>query len=365
MRGTVAGQPVATTVDSPLAQAYVTAPLPLETPDPADRAGWQALAARGSVDLAALHLLRTLAADPANAALRARFEAELARLRRREPVTTPAPDALVLLVPGWLYRTQPGTGADLARPRRVLDRLGIDNTLVPTLENGTVEANAAIVAAAVRAAPPCRPLIVVSASKGGPEVAEALGHLLSPAATARVRAWVNVGGLLRGTPLADLGTTWPTSWLAALYFAAQELPVGDSVASLRTDRSAARLARQRLPPGLRLVNLVGIPLSGHIRPHTEFGYARLKAYGPNDALTPIPDALALGGTTIALLGLDHYLADPELDLKTAALALVLLGEIAAGETGCDGGTAAAPATWAELRPLTWGEARLSVHAEGR
>lgn len=330
----VAGQPVATTVDSPQARAYVASPQPLATPALSDRVGWQALAAKGSVDLAALQLLAAIARDPASAAFRARYEAELARLRRGEKAAAPLPDALVLLVPGWLYRTQPGTGADLAGPRRVLGRLGIASMLVPTVENGTVEANAAIVAAAVRAAPPCRPLILVSASKGGPEVAEALGRLLAPGEAAAVRAWVNVGGLLRGTPLADLATTWPTSWLAAAYFALQGQPVGDSIPSLRTDRSAERLARQRLPPGLRVVNLVGIPLSGQVQPRSRFGYARLSAYGPNDALTPIADALALGGVTIAEPGLDHYLDDPEIDLKAAALALVLLGEIAGEDVPC-------------------------------
>jgi hypothetical protein len=111
------------------------------------------------------------------------------------------------------------------------------------------------------------------------------------------------------------------------------------VPSLRTDRSSERLARQRLPPDLRVVNLVGIPLSGQIRPHTRFGYNRLGRYGPNDALTPIADALALGGVTIALLGLDHYFADPELDRKAAALALVLLGEIAQEPPLCPDGAA--------------------------
>lgn len=336
-RGVVAGQTVATTVDSAQAQALVTGAPPRlgALPAPADRAGWQMLATETSVDTAALLLGATIAANPVNACWRERYEAELAALRAGRWPDLATEDLLVLAVPGWMYRRNPETGADLARPRAVLAQLGVASELVATVENGSVEENAAILAAAVRRhAAAGRTLILLSASKGGAEVAEALGNLLAPEAARAVRAWVNVGGLLRGTPLADLATTWPMSWLAAGYFAWRDQPPGESVASLRTDRSAARLARQRPPDGLRIVNFVGIPLSGHIGPHARFGYGRLSAFGPNDALTPIADILAHGGVTIAELGLDHYFADPEIDLKTAALALAVLDHVRGEHEAC-------------------------------
>ncbi len=336
-RGMVAGQLVATTVDSAAAQTLVTdTPRRLDAlPAPADRVGWLALAAGTSLDTAALLLAATIAADPVNACWRERYEAELAALRAGVAPELATEDVLVLAVPGWMYRRSPETGADLARPRAALARLGIASTLVATVENGSVEENAAIIADAVRRhAAAGRTLILLSASKGGAEVAEALGHLLAPEEAQAVRAWVNVGGLLRGTPLADLATTWPTSWLAAAYFAWRDQPAGAGVASLRTDRSSARLERQRLPDALRLVNLVGIPLSGQIGPHARFGYARLARHGPNDALTPIADILALGGVTIAEIGLDHYFADPEMDRKSAALAVVVLEHVFGERTVC-------------------------------
>lgn len=336
-QGVVAGQVVVTAVDSAQAQELIAgaAPLAERLPAPSDRDGWRRLAAETSLDTAALLLAATIAADPVNACWRERYEAELAALRAGRPPDLATADVLVLAVPGWMYRRNPETGADLARPRAVLARLGITGELVATVENGSVEENAAIVAAAVRRhAAAGRTLILLSASKGGAEVAEALGHLLRPGEARAVRAWVNVGGLLRGTPLADLATTWPMSWLAAAYFAWRDQPPGASVTSLRTDRSSARLERQRLPDGLRIVNLVGIPLSGQIGPHARFGYARLARHGPNDALTPIADILAHGGVTIAEIGLDHYFADPEIDLKTAAIAVLVVGEVAGGQAAC-------------------------------
>lgn len=336
-RGLVAGQAVATTVDSAQARALVEgAPPPRDAlPAPADSAGWQMLAAATSLDSAALLLAATIAADPVNACWRERYAAELQALRAGRAPKLATEHVRILAVPGWMYRRNPETGADLARPRAVLARLGLTSELVPVIENGSVEENAAIVADAVRHhAAAGRPLILLSASKGGAEVAEALGQLLAPEEAGAVRAWVNVGGLLRGTPLADLATTWPTSWAAAAYFAWRGQPPGTSVASLRTDRSSARLERQRLPDGLRVVNLVGIPLSGQIGPHARFGYARLARHGPNDALTPIADILAHGGVTIAELGLDHYFADPEIDLKTTAVTLLVLEDIRGAQPVC-------------------------------
>ena len=337
-RGIVLGQLVETGVDSPLARAYVQAEAPLppaaELPAPADREGWRELAARTSLDAASLLLAAAIAAEPPNACWRAGYEARLAALRAGHRPAVPDADALILAVPGWRYIANPATGADLAGPRRLLGALGVANELVATVENGSVLENARIVAAAVRARANGRPLVLVSASKGGAEVAEALGHLLTPLEAQSVRAWVNVGGLLRGTALADLATTWPTRWLAALHFAIEGIAPGDGVSSLRTDVSDARLARQTLPAGLRVVNYIGIPLSGHIERHTAFGYRQLARYGPNDALTPIADALAHGGVTIAEIGLDHYFADPEIDLKTVALALLVLEEVAYGAAAC-------------------------------
>jgi hypothetical protein len=53
----------------------------------------------------------------------------------------------------------------------------------------------------------------------------------------------------------------------------------------------------------------------------------MRALGPNDGLTPLIDVLAHGGRTIVQVGLDHYYRDPELDLKTVALALTVASEL--------------------------------------
>jgi hypothetical protein len=69
------------------------------------------------------------------------------------------------------------------------------------------------------------PLRSPGANKGGPEVALALHELndLPAAEQQAVRGWVSVGGMLRGTPLADAACQWPLSWLVHLMLWAKGL----------------------------------------------------------------------------------------------------------------------------------------------
>ena len=283
-----------------------------------------------------MHLIKRLAEAPANARMTSLFRRELERIGalrgapggRLEACVRAFELPTLLFAPGWFHRSNPATGADFARQRALFDRLGVSTRLIPVIENGTVERNAAIVADAIRRLDEAgQPTILVSASKGGPEVAHALGHVLEPDETGTVQAWINVGGLLLGAPLADWAEAWPQRWLTGLYYWYQGLDPAGSIASLTTERSRARFAQQTIPEHVLLVNFVGVPLSGHISPGAEFGYARTRPVGPNDGLTAIVDELAHGGPAILQIGLDHYYRDPQLDLKTLALALTVMIEL--------------------------------------
>jgi hypothetical protein len=82
--------------------------------------------------------------------------------------------------------------------------LGLNVQLAATEEDGTIEENAEIIGRIVRSESRTHSkLILVSTSKAGPETALALGRILRPDETTSVRAWLSVGGLIRGTPLAS------------------------------------------------------------------------------------------------------------------------------------------------------------------
>lgn len=339
VRGSVGGQTIETRVDSEAARYYLATYLAGKRSDAAldgridriyqtarnglpDRKELKRLSDEFSIDFAALHLADRIARLPLNRRFGGAFDQALAYTRKVFPegrVGLPAAAARyeVLFVPGYLYKRHPYTGADFAVPRSSLERAGIAHRFVETDEDGAIEANADLVAAAIgQPAAGGRRLIVVSASKSGPEVALALTRI-GAAAAGHVAAWINIVGTLQGTALADNG----------LWYQLEDL-IGQidiaGVESLTTARSRERFDGFRIPEALLVVNYIGIPLTGSFSSLAYGGFAELKKYGPNDGLSLLSDLILPSGLTLAELGRDHFLLDEQIDLRTIALAITVI-----------------------------------------
>jgi hypothetical protein len=169
-------------------------------------------------------------------------------------------------------------------------------------------------------------LILVSTSKGGPENALALGNILKPGETTSVKAWLSVGGLIRGTLLADRIITWPKSWIARIIFSHKKIDFR-SLPGLTTAASRARMNSIRLPRHILVVQYVGAPLSGDISDDVTDRYTYLRKYGPNDGLTLLADKLVPHGITIIEPSVDHFYRDPEINLKSLAIANLVAEEL--------------------------------------
>jgi hypothetical protein len=293
---------------------------------PAMRETLATIARSWSIDDATRTFAATMQQVPRNREFRARFDAA-----RAGGAQAPVAGAgyLFVFVPGWLYRTNPDSGADLARPRAVLRGLGFATRLVPLDENGTVEANGAALAEALEGlSRDGRRLVLVSTSKGGPETHLALDRLGRSDRAGHVAAWVNIGGLLNGTALADYWSGWSQRWLAALGFAF--LGHGtEAIPTMATAPRRARFAELRIPPGVVVVNYIGAPSITDLRPDVWGDFEVIAPHGPNDGLTLLADALVPEGITLVEPGLDHYFAAPDIDARIAALAAAVLGELEA------------------------------------
>lgn len=350
VRAEWAGQSIVTTVDSALAQYYLEHYLTGDKTQPelntvignieantmrgqVSREYFKSLAQRHSLDFAALILWQSLLRDPASRPVQDVFAREVSRLKNHpdlnnDPILA-RPDYLIAFAPGWFYRSQPENGADFAKPRATLVQAGADTTLLEVDENGTVERNAGLIAEQLRrVGRQGRKIIVVCASKAGPEVALALTELRQSGDAQPIKAWVNIGGLLRGSTLADKALTWPTRWYVKLFVIRGRS--FDGIESLATSMSIERAGRTLLPPNLLIVNYVGIPLSGQVSARARTGYALLRAEGPNDGLTPILDEIMNESITIPELGLDHFYNHPDMPIKTVALARTVIRLIEAG-----------------------------------
>ncbi len=351
--GEVAGQPIATAVDSALARYYLEHYLHGESADaeltaaiddvlhehPADPYDYRALmrlTRASSADFATLYFVDRLYASPANRRAQDAYRALLRQLAGAGAGAV-APQVraryLVAFVPGFGYRRDRTTGADFARQRAMLNANGFRTVLIETDEIGSIARNADIVAASLdRLAAREDRIILVSVSKGGPEAALALSRGISVETADKVKAWISIGGLLRGSPYADRYSSWPRRWLANAVLTFQGLP-STVVRDLSTRTRRAVFEQLVIPTHILKLQYVGAPLSGQVPAATRGRYEAIRPQGPNDGLTLLADQLVADGIVITEVGLDHYFRAPDIDLKGFALAYVVIGELERRESG--------------------------------
>jgi len=340
VNGTVGGQALDTRVDSEVARYYVENYLAGKRTDAAlderidevyqhangdlpNRDDLKKLSDEFSVDFAALYLADEIAHVPANRRFRHDFDqaVEYVRKNRSEggfQLPSGANNYEIMFVPTYLYKRITMTGADMAVPRAALEKAGFPCTFVETQDDGGIEANADVVVAAIRArAQSGRRLIIVSASKSGPEVALALTRM-KPGESAHVAAWINTVGALQGTPLID------DRVLPEIEFIVGKVdPAGPE--SLTAARSRPRFQSFHVPKHIFVVNYFGIPTIGSISFLASRGYFPLrKKYGPNDGLVLLPDMIFPGGITLVQLGSDHIKLNDHIEVNSVALAITVV-----------------------------------------
>jgi len=339
VNGTVGGQVIETRVDSEVARYYVENYLAGKRSDALlderidrvyqsadgdlpDRDDLKKLSDDFSIDFAALYLADQIDRVPVNRRFRTAFEQAYEYTRKAHSegqVKLPAAAANyeVLFVPTYLYKRITFTGADMAVPRAALQKAGFACYFVETQDDGAIEANADLVVAAIRArAQSGRRLIIVTASKSGPEVALALTRM-PLAETQHVAAWINTVGALQGTPLVD------ERLLPEIEFIVGKVdPAG--MESLTVARSRQRFDSFRIPKHILVVNYFGIPTIGSISFLARRGFFLLRKHGPNDGLMLLSDMIFPGGVTLTQVGSDHIRLSDRLDISGVALAITVL-----------------------------------------
>jgi hypothetical protein len=348
--GHLAGESISTTVDSAIAKHYLENSLSSSPANskldrrisdieqrfrgrPLDWLTLKELSGQTSPDFATLFFIKQSLLDGRNARLQTAYWQEVSRINKAGQTAQAVAARKQLhqyrfiFVPGFHYLSDRSSGADFYNQRQLFSRLGLHVELARTLEDGTIEENAAIIADTVRTESKSNArLILISASKGGPETALALGKMLEPKETKSVKAWLSVGGLIEGTFLADHVSTWPKSWLARIILRYSGIDPR-SLPGMTTIASRRRMKEITLPGHIFLLQFVGAPLSGDIANDVRHRYIELRKYGPNDGLTLLADELVPRGVTVIEPGLDHFYQDPEIDLKSLALANVVADEL--------------------------------------
>jgi hypothetical protein len=280
---------------------------------------------RYSMDVSTLYFLERAYNDPKNKEaqdLYLNYFDQLSDINFKQQFE-PLQDVYVAFVPGLDY-LDTTNGGDFAKQRRLFSSNGIQNELILTESWGHADRNAEIVATRLKELnKQHEKIIVVSASKGGLDVAIALGKLLKAEDILSVKAWVSVGGILRGSPVADKYLCWPKCWIAeiGLMFVGQKISL---VQDVSYKKRTADFNNFRFPEHIKRVHFIGAPLSTQIHKRIKSNYCSIKEYGPNDGITPLADEVSDGGIVVSELGFDHYYKHPDLDKKTLALALTVI-----------------------------------------
>lgn len=339
--GEFLGQHVTSTVDSEVARYYLESYAQGKREDRAadekisalfrahgnslpSREELKAVAAAFSVDFAALFFADRLLNDACNRALNRRFARYLESGADVDP--TVSASYQILFVPGWDYVSNGGlTGSDFAKPRELATRSGFENHLVALPPTGSVEAGASLLAAEIaRHSRTGKNILLAGTSSAGPAIHLALGELLDARVLRSVKAWLNLGGILRGTPLVDFFESQPQRMLLDFYAWVKGWD-REAIPSMGTASSRTRFSRLQLHPDIVVINYVGIPLSGQLSRFSGAGYRMLRSDGPNDGLVLLADVIAPDSLTVVALGSDHYFAeDPAINRKTVALMRLVL-----------------------------------------
>ncbi|HLD66278.1 MAG TPA: hypothetical protein VJA19_09550 [Pseudomonas sp.] len=343
-KGEFFGEPLQTTVDSEIARYYlesylqgknvnrdmderISALYGQQEKSIPSREELKVISRVFSVDFASLFFADRLLHDECNKKLNQSFAHHLQNETAVD--TRVASSYLVLFVPGWDYAENGHlTGADFAKPRELASAFGFENYLVALPPTGSVEEGAEVLAAEIaRHHRSGKKILLVGASSAGPTIHLTLGEMIDKEKRGSVKAWLNLGGILQGSPLIDYLEERPQRWLFNLivWFKGWDK---EAILSMSTGPSRKRFSRLRMKSDILVINYVGIPLSGQLSQYSGDKYPLLKPEGPNDGLTLIADAIAPNSFTVVALGSDHFFAeDPRINEKTVALMKLLLTQV--------------------------------------
>jgi hypothetical protein len=279
--------------------------------------GLRVMAAAEGVDFATAALYLHLRSDSRRAAFFQRVESAA-------PPARPGETPRILIMPGAFAAEYPHTGADGATVIELAEKLGWVAERVPVPSLAPMAENAASLVELLRRHS-ARSTILVSLSKGGADVRAALERPHAATELRDVRAWINLSGIILGTPLVAWLRARPLRCFGArilLRLRRQRFAVVDELGRGPTSRLARPLV---LPSGMRVIHVAGFPLERHLSgAWARRGHARLSAMGPNDGGgILLGDVARLSGDIYPVWAADHYLKPVSWDIRPLLLRILL------------------------------------------
>jgi hypothetical protein len=223
-------------------------------------------------------------------------------------------DLKIVIVPGAFYVESPQSGADGRQVIEEAGRLGFRTARIPIRGFGSLQDNSCLILDWLDKRADER-VVLVSLSKGGADVKIALAQKDASSAFRNVLAWIDLSGILHGTPLADwlLSRKLRSFFLRPFFwFRGHSFNV---IEELSQRIGAPLRGRAILPKHLKAIHVVGFPLRRHLsNALMRRGHRRLTPFGPNDGVMALADVCTFPGAVYPVWGADHYLRSRHADL---------------------------------------------------
>lgn len=331
VKGTLFNRPFESTVDAELAKQMLCCPHDSMVMDlfnkyknkPLNTSTLSEISHTYSMDIASLYFVQSLYNLPKNKKAQDLYSFYIDKISSNKQIDElkELKEHYIVFIPGMAYKDIPSTGAHFKRQRKLLNAYGIANELINTRQWGVIENNADIITQRLKVL--CqkhKKIILVSTSKGGLETAIVLSDKLTNEETSSIKAWISVGGILKGSPIADYFLEPKKTGIAKLFLWTKNEKI-DMVKAMSYNDRCKNFEKIKFPDHIKIIHYVGVPLSTKIRTKIKTRHNYMLPLGPNDGLTPLADELSQKGLVISEVGLDHYFDDPNSDIKAIALAL--------------------------------------------
>lgn len=210
----------------------------------------------------------------------------------------------MLILPALFYEEHPEVGGDGAQIVSAARACGIDARVVPTISRGGIDDDLPIIVEALQNVADGE-IWMMTLSKGAAEWCCLLREHADELPLERITTWFNAGGLPRGAHLMDvmLGSRVRRAKTRALCKVIRMSY--KSFCEFGTDSPRLRDPLQ-MPEHLRVINVIGSPLSSHVEKSMQTRFRMLKNLGPNDGMVLLAGALWLPGYVYPVLGADHF-----------------------------------------------------------
>jgi hypothetical protein len=217
---------------------------------------------------------------------------------------------LFAIAPGMFYKDNTEADADGKMIRGIIRTMGIADTVIPTLQTGTVEENGTIICEFIKANQDRSTIIIGSASKGSGDFKMAIAQCGNEPYFSKVSGWFNFGGLTKGSLVMNaMMEHWLYSREGKLYFWWHNYN-WKGLESLRAGADAPLGGEMVFPKGLIVVNIVGVPMSQVVTERGKPFYNYLSQFGPNEGLTLLADGYIPGTPLFPSWRNDHYFRVP-------------------------------------------------------